>query len=96
MHPELRKNVYDMLVLRGWEPLPIEADRLKLPGFIPTWPRGEDFETLNTAFAQANPETQFNSDDISLMVVWLSVRLPYKVENEDEQKDESSEVEPAT
>jgi hypothetical protein len=77
-HPDLRRHVYDLLVERGWEIFPVEADRTKLPGFMVTWPQGENFEMINIAFTEKYPgHSQPNSDDISLMVVWLSARLPY-------------------
>jgi hypothetical protein len=90
MFPELRQMVYDLLISRSWEILPVEADRAKLPVFIPTWPKGEDFDTLNKAFVDAYPNTQAENDDVSLMVVWLSVRLPYKVEDEKDEIDQSN------
>lgn len=86
--PDLRQKVYDLLVERGWEVLPPEADRRRLPGFLPTWPRGEDFEVLNNAFKEKYPDSDASSDDVSLMVVWLSGRLPYAVEGEDEDEGE--------
>jgi len=82
-HPELRQQVYDLLVERKWELLPPEADRTQLPGFIPSWPEAENFELLTHAFAQKYPSTNANTDDISLMIVWLSVRLPYKFEDDE-------------
>ena len=92
-HAELRKQVYDLLVARGWEILPLEADRTKLPGFITKWPKGEDLEALNTAFAEMYPGAQgdsgVDSDDVSLMVVWVSARLPYEVEDEENNEEES-------
>ncbi len=75
---DLRQKVYDFLVERHWELLPVEADRSKLPGFIPTWPEGEDFEKLYTAFTTRYAEIEASQDDVSLMVVWLSTRLPYQ------------------
>jgi hypothetical protein len=95
--PELRQNVYDLLVLRGWEILPVEADRAQLPGFIAAWPKGENFEIINSAFTESYPEAQATSDDISLMVVWLSVRLPFAEESSEEQEtaalnDDSREI----
>jgi hypothetical protein len=91
---ELRGKVYDLLKDRGWEILPAEADRTVLPGFLTVWPRGEDFEVLNDAFAEKYPGTESSSDDVSLMVVWLSGRLPYQIEGSDEEEDdEKSESE---
>jgi hypothetical protein len=87
-HAELRQQVYDLLTERGWEVLPPEADRTKLPGFITRWPKGEDFETLNAAFVEMYPDLQIESDDVSLMVVWVSVRLPYDIEEDEEGENE--------
>jgi hypothetical protein len=80
---ELRIKVYTLLKARGWEVLPPEADRTVLPGFLTQWPKGETFEVLNAAFEQMYPGTEASSDDVSLMVVWLSGRLPYQFEDEE-------------
>ena len=82
---ELRTKVYNLLQARGWEVLPPEADRTVLPGFLTRWPKGETFEVLTEAFQEMYPGTEASSDDISLMVVWLSGRLPYQFEGEDEE-----------
>lgn len=84
----LRQQVYDMLAQRGWEVLPPEADRTQLPGFLTTWPKDEDFETLDAAFREIYPDSDKSSDEISLMVVWLSGRLPYEMEGEEEAEEE--------
>ncbi len=34
LHLELRQQIYDMLVERKWELLPVDTDRTKLPGFL--------------------------------------------------------------
>lgn len=77
---ELRQQVYELLTGRGWELLPTDADRTKLPGFLTTWPKDEDFSVINKAFTEAYPETQATPDDISLMAVWLAGRLPMEQE----------------
>jgi hypothetical protein len=87
---ELRQQVYDLLNERGWEVLPPETDRTQLPGFLTTWPKGEDFEVLNAAFKEAYPDSSEGSDEISLMVVWMGGRLPYQME-EDEANEVSEE-----
>jgi hypothetical protein len=79
-HAELRQQVYDILKARNWEVLPPEADRTKLPGFLIKWPKGEDFDILYEAFSETHPDSKASRDDISLMVVWISTRLPYKTE----------------
>jgi hypothetical protein len=77
LKPDLRKQVFDLLTARSWEVLPDETDRTKLPGFLVTWPDGEDFEVLGKAFQEMYPEARAKSDDVSLMAVWLGGRLPY-------------------
>jgi hypothetical protein len=79
IHALLRQRMYDFLISRGWEVLPPEADRTKLPGFLIKWPDGEDFDTLNSAFRETNPEMEETEDNISLMAVWIAGRLPYQL-----------------
>jgi hypothetical protein len=80
VHPVLSQQVFDLLTARNWEVLPPDADRTKLPGFLTSWPQGEDFDILNTAYQEMYPDVEPVGDDVSLMVVWLSGRLPYQVE----------------
>jgi hypothetical protein len=87
-HPQLRSEVNDLLLDRGWELLPIDADRTKIPGFLTRWPKGEDFETLTTVYAERYPESKASSDDVSLMVVWLSGRLPYEIAGDEPDEHE--------
>jgi hypothetical protein len=77
-HAALKEKVQALLEARQWEILPIDADRTKLPGFITIWPRGENFEVINQAFKEMYPDTEVSDDDVSLMVVWISGRLPYQ------------------
>jgi len=79
LNPELQTQVYDLLVSLDWEVLPPEADRTKLPGFLPQWPYDQDFDRINLAFNDKYPSAQVDTDDVSLMVVWVSGRLPVKV-----------------
>jgi hypothetical protein len=82
VHPDLRQQVYDLLTDRGWELLPPSADRTQLPGFMMTWPNGENFESLAQAFSEKYPDTKVSNDEVSLMIVWLSVRLPYQFDED--------------
>lgn len=91
LHAGLRQQMYELLIARGWELLPIEADRTKLPGFMTKWPKGEDFETLYAAFAALQPDAALEMNDVSLMVVWLSGRLPYEFVEKDEIAEEAPE-----
>lgn len=78
VHPNLLIQVVAFLGGRGWDVLPAELDRSKLPGFETTWKTGETFDTLCRSFREMYP-TELSDDHISLMCVWVSVRLPYKL-----------------
>jgi hypothetical protein len=96
LHAALRQEVYDLLIGRGWELLPVEADRTKLPGFLTKWPKGEDFETLYQAYTATYTATAPEMNDVSLMEVWLSGRLPYEIEDKEETVSEQSTESPGT
>jgi hypothetical protein len=82
----LRQEVYDCLADAGWELLPPAADRTQLPGFLPSWPAGQDFDSIYAAYQARFPHSQTNQNQVSLMAVWLSGRLPYpNAEAENEQ-----------
>ena len=89
LQPDLMKQVSDLLIERNWE-LPsgsILQDRA--PGFLPTWPNGESFETVQQAFQEKYSNSEVSPDDISLMVVWLSGSLPYQnTSDQDDPKDQ--------
>jgi hypothetical protein len=76
---ELRDQVFFMLHERGWHLLPLEAHRERLPGFFILWPESEDFQTLYKDYMERNPESKASDDDVSLMVVWVGMRLPYQM-----------------
>jgi hypothetical protein len=83
LNSDLSQNVFQMLTDRGWIILPIEADRSKLPGFLIKWPTKDSFEILTAAFRQKQSDIEYSDDDVSLMIVWLSNRLPYEMVTED-------------
>ncbi|MCC6147582.1 MAG: hypothetical protein IT308_08455 [Anaerolineaceae bacterium] len=87
LNPELAERVYEILKERGWEILPIEADRTRLPGFLIEWPEGESYDTLGQVFSEKWPDAADPVDDIRLMIVWLSGRLPYNATEEAEDGD---------
>jgi len=84
---ELRQMVFDLLKTREWKLLPPESNRTKLPGFLTHWPAEDDFEVLYSAFSKAHPEIEASIDEISLMVVWLSGRLPIDKIGKDEMEE---------
>lgn len=79
LNAELRQQVFDFLTARGWTLLPVDADRTKLPGFLTRWPKAEQFDVLDEAFRALHSDTPHSKDEVSLMVVWLSTRLPYEL-----------------
>ena len=85
LHPELAQKIYDFLKSRGWELLPLDADRSKLPGFLTRWSKEETFEVLDDAYAAMYPGNETHEYDINMMIAWLSGRLPVEmVENLEE------------
>jgi hypothetical protein len=89
LNPELRSQVFNLLGERDWEVLPAETDRSVLPGFLTFWPGEENFETLLEAFRTKYPDNNTSDNDISLMIVWMSNRLPYETAPVDEEVSES-------
>lgn len=74
---ELGKQVHQLLEARGWEVLPIETDRTKIPGFLPDWPKDEDYDSLELAYRERFALAETEEFDFRLMVIWVSGRLPY-------------------
>lgn len=75
-NPDLRQQVFEILSSFSWKLLPPDADRTRLPGFLTQWPEEDDYEEIYDGFTKANPESTYGIDDVSLMAVWLSLRLP--------------------
>lgn len=94
INPELREKVHAFLTAREWEILPAEADRTRLPGFLPEWPQGQDYDVLGQAFAEMFPGETVAENDLRLMIVWLAGRLPYDMYGDDDT-DEEDELEEA-
>lgn len=85
---------------QDWGILPISADRAKIPGFLVYWPKVETFEVLYQSFTAKYPETQASLDETSLMAVWLAMRLPVNLVDEDgnivsDEKTEAAQAEPS-
>ncbi len=75
--------------IKEWPIFPLQMNRTKLPGFFTHWPKGEDFEVLYKSFTELYPESNASIDQVSLMVVWLSMRLPFQVDSEVENPVEA-------
>ncbi|NSW52006.1 MAG: hypothetical protein HPY85_05840 [Anaerolineae bacterium] len=80
LYPALREAIHQFLTERGWLLLPHDTDRSVIPGFLTQWPKEDEFEVLTPAFRERFPEmTEVSDNQISLMEVWLSGRLPYEL-----------------
>lgn len=86
LHPDLMHKIYALLTARGWKLLPLEADRTKIPGFLPRWQASESFDVLIADFRTRYPDDTTPDDDICLMSVWLAGRLPYQLVEVDPQE----------
>jgi len=91
LRPQLKLTVFNLLTEKGWEPLPMELDRTKLPGFLVHWPKEDTFEVLCKAVRELLPGMLETDDDISLMVVWVGNRLPYDLFVNDDSVDKAAE-----
>lgn len=80
LFPALQEAVFSILTKYGWIILPLDADRSKMPGFFPQWPKEEEFDVLIADFREQYPNlSDFTDNQISLMSVWISGRLPYEL-----------------
>lgn len=87
---EIKAENLSLETIKEWPILPIKVNRSKLPGFYTHWPKGQDFETLYHKFTELYPETNASIDKVSLMAVWLSLRLPYQIDEAENQPAESN------
>jgi hypothetical protein len=75
-------------VIKEWPIFPVTMDRAKLPGFYSHWPKGEDFEVIYSSYTEKYPDSDASIDKVSLMAVWLAMRLPFQVDDTVAQQDE--------
>lgn len=75
-----------------WGVLPPTADRTRLPGFMIYWPAGQGYDDIYNDFTTQFPQAENSLDEVSLMAIWLSLRLPYKIDGE-EAAPENSQTE---
>jgi hypothetical protein len=80
---DLRQQVFKILSNLSWKLLPMEADRSRLPGFLSQWPEEDDYEKIYDDFTISYPDSDYGIDDVSLMAVWLSLRLPVEKVSKD-------------
>jgi hypothetical protein len=78
--------------LKHWPIFPIKMDRTKLPGFYSHWPKDEDFEAIYKNYTELYPDSSASIDKVSLMTVWLTMRLPFQVDEVASQQDSEASV----
>jgi hypothetical protein len=81
---ELSMESLSLDKLKEWAILPPAVDRTRLPGFVTAWPKDQSFESLYESFTTTYPDVDESIDNVSLMVVWITMRLPVDVEGEEE------------
>lgn len=73
---ELSEQVKNWLDSQGWEALALEREFDENIGFTADWPENLTFDEIEEKFKTDNPKVEFNRDDLILMVLWISGKLP--------------------
>ena len=72
-----------------WGVLPQLADRTRLPGFLIYWPVNQSYDDIYSDFTREYPQAEGSVDEVSLMAIWLSLRLPYKEDSQAPSEEKS-------
>jgi len=73
---EFASEVKSWLESEGWDQLSTEREFDENMGFLKNLPEGLSFEQIIDRFKKARPDLAFEEDDLILMVLWISGRLP--------------------
>ena len=76
LNPNLASEVESWLESEGWKGLKKERDFNETEGFLSDWPEKLSFDKLVKKFKKAKPDVKPNRDDLILMVLWISGKLP--------------------
>lgn len=76
INSDFANKVKSWLESEGWDQLSLEKDFNENEGFLNKWPDGLSFEKIIEDFEKAHPDLDFDQDDLILMVLWISGRLP--------------------
>jgi len=76
LRSDFAEKVKDWLKSEGWEDLQLEREYDETSGFIREWPESLTFEKLNDDFAKANPNLDYDQDELLVMILWISGKLP--------------------
>lgn len=77
---ELNENLAQMVISwlesQNWDRLMVRRDYKENEGFLNNWPASLTFDQLDEDFRKANPNADYEKDDLILMTIWISGRLP--------------------
>jgi len=76
MKSELAENVNNWLDSEGWKDLALEREYEESQGFSGEWPEALTFDAIAKKFEEAHPKFDFSQDELILMVIWVSGKLP--------------------
>lgn len=76
INKKLAADVEAWLTEKKFENLSAEREYAEDAGFTPDFPEKMGFDKLEKDFAKANPDAKYERDDLILMVLWISGRLP--------------------
>jgi len=72
----LANKVKSWLESEGWEDLVLARDFEEDSGFVTDWPDDISFDQIEEKFQKAHPDFKFTRDDLILMVLWITGKLP--------------------
>lgn len=73
---DLAEKVQSWLESEGWDDLALEREFEEDNGFVFDWPDDLSFDQVEEKFQNANPDFEYDRDDLILMVLWISGKLP--------------------
>jgi len=76
LNSSLASEVEDWLDAEGIEVLDRDRGFIETEGFLTDWPKKLTFDKLVKNFEKAKPNVKHNRDDLILMVLWISGKLP--------------------
>jgi len=76
LNNELANGVFDWLKSKKWTDLEKNRGYEDSLGFSNDWPESQPLESISKKFEESNPKIQSTDDEIMLMILWISGRLP--------------------
>ena len=76
LNQDFAGQVKNWLDSEGWENLSLERSFEGSDGFRDNWPDEVTFDKLSKKFQKDHPDVEFETDDLILMILWISGQLP--------------------